>query len=148
VDRIHVTAGTTVSAPIRLMNRSKAIWGEDAHEFIPARWMSSEVGIPDKAKEIHGYAHLLTFVDGPRTCLGKQFAITEFKVGSSILAISGRVDLTRCIQVVLATLIRHYEFRLRDGADTKFEKVLGILFRPKIAGEEGSKVPILVKRVD
>ena len=80
VDRIHVAAGTTVGAPIHLITRSKAIWGDNAHEFIPERWMASETGIPNKAREIHGYSHLLTFSDGPRTCLRRQFAIMEFKV--------------------------------------------------------------------
>ena len=30
---------------------------------------------------MQGHRHLLTFSDGPRTCLGKTFAVTEFKVG-------------------------------------------------------------------
>ncbi|KAF8584899.1 cytochrome P450 [Ramaria rubella] len=129
VDSIHVAKGTSVGAPIRLMNRSKALWGENAQEFIPSRWLSSEKDIPNKAKEIHGWAHILTFIDGPRTCLGRQFAVMEFKT-------------------VLATLIRHYEFKLPDGADTKFEQVVGILPRPKVKGEAGSRVPVLVKRVE
>ncbi|KIJ50769.1 hypothetical protein M422DRAFT_159309, partial [Sphaerobolus stellatus SS14] len=37
-------------------------------------------GIPERAKEIHGFAQILTFSDGPRTCLGRQFAAVEFKV--------------------------------------------------------------------
>ena len=85
VDRVQVAAGATVGAPIRLINRSKAIWGNDAHEFVPSRWMSSEASLPEKVKEIHGYSHILTFVDGQRTCLGKQFAILEFKVLSSTM---------------------------------------------------------------
>jgi len=65
------------------MNRSAPIWGEDAKVFRPSRWLENahgENGIPAKAKEIQGHRHLLTFADGPRTCLGKNFALTEFKV--------------------------------------------------------------------
>ena len=65
------------------MNRSAAFWGEDAKVFRPSRWLEDadgQNGIPAKAKEIPGHRHLLTFVDGPRTCLGKNFAVTEFKV--------------------------------------------------------------------
>lgn len=80
VDRIQVAAGTTVGVSIRVINKSKAIWGKDAHEFMPGRWIASEASIPDTVKEIHGYLHLLTFVDGPRACLGRQFAVMEFKV--------------------------------------------------------------------
>jgi cytochrome P450 len=32
------------------------------------------------AKEMKSYRHILTFSDGPRTCLGKGFALAEFKV--------------------------------------------------------------------
>jgi cytochrome P450 len=61
------------------MNRSTIFWGIDAKEFKPQRWLE-EGGIQGRAKEILAYRHLLTFVDGPRTCLGKSFALAEFKV--------------------------------------------------------------------
>ncbi|KAF8521878.1 cytochrome P450 [Hysterangium stoloniferum] len=129
VDNVHISRGTSVVIPIHIMNKAKSIWGDNAHEFEPSRWLSSEIGIPGKARDIHGYSHMLTFVDGPRTCLGRQFALTEMKA-------------------VLATLIRHYEFRLPDGPETKVEKVMGFFYRPRVAGEEGSRVPILVKRLE
>ena len=37
-------------------------------------------GVVGKAKEIVGHRHILTFSDGPRTCLGKGFALANFKV--------------------------------------------------------------------
>jgi cytochrome P450 len=79
VDRISIAAGQTVSIPIRTMNRSTSMWGADAKEFKPQRWLE-EGGIQERAKEIQGHRHLLTFVDGPRACLGKTFALVEFKV--------------------------------------------------------------------
>ena len=82
VDRIHILAGQVISTPIRSINRSTSVWGADAKEFKPQRWLQ-EGGIKGKAKEIQGHRHLLTFVDGPRMCLGKNFALTEFKVCDS-----------------------------------------------------------------
>lgn len=79
VDRISIAAGQSIIVPMRAINRSTDIWGPDAKEFIPQRWID-EGGIPAKAKEVQGHRHLLTFVDGPRTCLGKSFALAEFKV--------------------------------------------------------------------
>jgi cytochrome P450 len=79
VDRISVAAGQVVSVPIRSINRSANIWGPDAKEFKPQRWLDED-GIPASAKEIPAYRHLLTFVDGSRACLGRTFALTEFKV--------------------------------------------------------------------
>jgi len=75
---VSIPRGTLVSVPITCMNRSNAFWGPDAKEFNPERWL--ENGIPNSAKEISGHRHLLTFSDGPRICLGKGFALTEFKV--------------------------------------------------------------------
>jgi cytochrome P450 len=66
------------------MNRATSIWGPEAKEFVPERWLEDEKGLPTRAKDIQGYHHLLTFVDGPRTCLGKGFALAEFKVMPSL----------------------------------------------------------------
>ncbi|KAF8521877.1 cytochrome P450 [Hysterangium stoloniferum] len=129
VDTVHISRGTPVAVPIHLMNRAKSIWGENAHEFEPSRWLFSEAGITNKARDIHGYSHMLTFLDGPRTCLGRQFALIEIKA-------------------VLVTLIRHYGFRFPGGPDTKLEQVLGVLPRPRVVGEERSRVPILVRKLE
>lgn len=77
------------------MNRSTTLWGPDAKEFKPERWIG-EQGIPAAAKDVQGHRHLLTFIDGPRTCLGKGFAITEFKVCAHThpLYISGWADIS------------------------------------------------------
>ena len=83
VDRLTIAKGTLVAVSMESMNRSAAIWGEDAKVFRPSRWLEDahgQSGIPAQAKEIQGHRHLLTFVDGPKTCLGKNFAVTEFKV--------------------------------------------------------------------
>lgn len=81
VDHIVVKKGQGVSVPIRLLGRSTVFWGEDAKEFKPQRWLDmQEEKNSLKAKELSGYRHLLTFSDGPRTCLGKAFALAEFKV--------------------------------------------------------------------
>ncbi len=83
LDSVPVPKGTTVVIPIRAINRSTAIWGENAKEFVPERWMESENGLTPGAKQIQGYHHLLTFSDGPRICLGRGFAVAEFKVPCS-----------------------------------------------------------------
>ncbi|KAH7927044.1 cytochrome P450 [Leucogyrophana mollusca] len=128
VDHISVAKGTLISINIASLNRSTYFWGPDAKAFKPARWLGED-GITVKAKEIQGHRHLLTFVDGPRTCLGKSFAVAEFKA-------------------VLSVLVRNFAFEMRDGPETKVEMARGLLPRPKIAGEEGCRVPLRVRRVD
>ncbi|KAK0455641.1 cytochrome P450 [Desarmillaria tabescens] len=126
INSLFVAKGTVVSAPIRALNRSEEFWGPDAKEFKPERWLEDSA---PRAKEIQGHRHLLTFLDGPRTCLGKTFALTEFKA-------------------VLFVIVRNFSFEFPGGSDPVIGKYTGsILPRPKVAGEEGAKVPLSVRRV-
>ncbi|KZO93800.1 cytochrome P450 [Calocera viscosa TUFC12733] len=77
VDHIEVRAGQGVMISIEAMNRSSLIWGPDSHEFKPERWLDGN--LPKKVTDIQGFHHLLTFIDGPRNCIGKNFAVAEFK---------------------------------------------------------------------
>jgi cytochrome P450 len=81
VDHIVISKGSFIYVPIMSINRSEALWGKDAKNFSPGRWLNDS-NSQLKATEIQGYRHLLTFIEGPRTCLGKSFALTEFKVMS------------------------------------------------------------------
>ena len=78
-DHVAVAKGQEVAVPIGYINTAKEFWGEDAGEFRPERWLTPE-GLPKKAQEVQGHRHLLTFVDGHRMCLGRGFALAEFKV--------------------------------------------------------------------
>ncbi|KAG1857750.1 cytochrome P450 [Suillus subalutaceus] len=127
-DSISIAKGSSIVISIRAINRSSAIWGPDAKEFKPDRWLTED-GISGKAKEIQGHRHLMTFVDGPRTCLGKDFAIAEFKV-------------------VLSVLVKNFVFEMRDGPDTRIEIARGLLPRPRVVGEDSIGVPLRVRRYE
>ncbi|KAI6166081.1 cytochrome P450 [Pisolithus thermaeus] len=128
VNSISVARGTRIGIPISCVNRSTEIWGTDAKVFRPERWLE-EGGIPKKAQGIQAYRHLFTFADGPRTCLGKGFAMAQFKA-------------------VLSVLVKNFVFEMRDGPNTRVELGRGILPRPKIVGEEGTVVPLRVRRFE
>ncbi|KAJ7489394.1 cytochrome P450 [Mycena latifolia] len=125
VDTIFVSKGTAVTMPIQCMNRSVAFWGPDAKVFNPARWLDETVD-QHRAQELQGYRHILTFADGPRMCLGKGFALAEFKA-------------------VLSVLARNFTFELPKGPETKFGVYTNLLPRPKVEGEDGYRVPLLVR---
>ncbi|KAG1780538.1 cytochrome P450 [Suillus placidus] len=127
-DSVSIAKGTLITISAAAINRSLAIWGPDAKEFKPDRWLSED-GISGKAKEVQGHRHLLTFVDGPRTCLGKDFAIAEFKT-------------------VLLVLVKNFVFEMRDGLDTPIEVARGILSRPRVVGEDGIGVPLRVRQYE
>lgn len=91
---VAICKGTTISVPTICINRAEAIWGLNAKEFNPERWLVPEEGkepskvqwgkaaLENTFRQVQGHRHLLTFSDGPRTCLGKGFALVEFKVHS------------------------------------------------------------------
>ena len=66
------------------MGRSKAIWGSDAADFRPERWLSDDVKTPYENPVFHA---------GPRECLGKRLALVEMKT-------------------VMASLLKHCRLRL------------------------------------
>lgn len=61
------------------INRSPHLWGSDAASFVPERWIDAHTG---KANNTGGqtsnYANL-TFLHGPRSCIGERFARSELK---------------------------------------------------------------------
>nr|BED42975.1 cytochrome P450 monooxygenase [Trametes versicolor] len=80
VSEILVPKDTTVIVGIYSSNRNKAIWGEDAFEWKPERWLD---GLPDTVADakIPGvYSNLMTFLGGGRACIGFKFSQLEMKV--------------------------------------------------------------------
>jgi cytochrome P450 len=75
-DSVLIPKGTTVLIPIKYFNRCEAIWGPDAKQFVPERWLKEKTGDLNNS----GSSRLYSFSDGPRMCLGKTFAMAEFKV--------------------------------------------------------------------
>lgn len=69
----HIPKGTVIIIAPWAVNTSKELWGEDASEFKPERWMgaAANTGGADSA-----YA-FLAFSKGPRSCIGERFAKAE-----------------------------------------------------------------------
>ncbi|KAG8697221.1 hypothetical protein FRC09_008005 [Ceratobasidium sp. 395] len=73
---IRVRKGEFVHLPFEAMNTVRAIWGEDAHEFKPDRWLN----LPPAAKNNVGLVSgLMTFSVGPHACPASRLAIAEIK---------------------------------------------------------------------
>ncbi|KAJ3570409.1 hypothetical protein NP233_g4425 [Leucocoprinus birnbaumii] len=124
-DKLLIAKGTIVSSPIAYLNTAEILWGHDSSEFVPERWLDERF---NRAKAITGHRHILTFSDGPRICLGRTFALVEFKI-------------------FLATMIGQYRFELPDGPATPIVKHPSILPRPKVKGCEGGQVLLKVWRL-
>ncbi|KAK0550692.1 hypothetical protein OC846_003304 [Tilletia horrida] len=131
-DRLPIKKGKEVFIFIQMMNRSPHIWGEDADEFNPDRWDDPPQAIKDLSSEVGAAGGapsngLWTFISGPRGCIGKAFAIAEFKA-------------------ILAVLLRDLQFATVEGWEV--ERKQGIVLRPRIKDQKelGMQMPLYISR--
>lgn len=74
---LRIAKGDSVSIPALLIHRSTDLWGPDANEWKPERWMD-ECGISVAAKTIPGlYSNTLAFLGGSHACIGWKFSLYE-----------------------------------------------------------------------
>lgn len=77
----YIPVGTQVILCPWAVNRNPELWGEDAGKFVPERWIDRD-GEKVKANN-HGGAPsnyaFLTFLQGPRRCIGENFSRSELK---------------------------------------------------------------------
>ena len=70
-----IPKGTTIFIAPWATNANKDFWGEDAADFNPDRWIGE--GKANSGGIESNYA-FLTFLHGPRSCIGQSFAKGEF----------------------------------------------------------------------
>jgi cytochrome P450 len=80
----YIPKGTTVLVAPDVTNRDVDVWGEDAEEFNPERWLDNNEDGTSITHNNHGgaksnYANL-TFIHGPRSCIGQGFARAELAI--------------------------------------------------------------------
>ncbi len=68
----HIPKGTTITLPPWAVNTATELWGADAGEFVPERWLD-----PEKAGGSSSNFAFMTFLHGPRSCIGEKFARGE-----------------------------------------------------------------------
>ncbi|EGZ27830.1 hypothetical protein PHYSODRAFT_470333 [Phytophthora sojae] len=71
-----IKADTRVVMPHYAMGRMETVWGPDANEFKPERWIDPATG---KVNVVSPFKFSV-FLGGPRVCLGMKFAMAEVKI--------------------------------------------------------------------
>ncbi|XP_074273083.1 cytochrome P450 704C1-like [Silene latifolia] len=79
-DGYNVKKGDMVVYQPYVMGRMRFIWGDDAQDFRPERWLNED-GIFQPQSPFKFTA----FQAGPRICLGKEFAYRQMKIFSAVL---------------------------------------------------------------
>ncbi|CAE6477280.1 unnamed protein product [Rhizoctonia solani] len=77
---VPVKKGMQIYISLDAANRDKQIWGDDANEFRPSRWLEE---LPLSVKDSNlpsAYSSMMSFWGGPRACIGIKFSQLEMKV--------------------------------------------------------------------
>ncbi|KAL2443696.1 Cytochrome P450 monooxygenase FSL4 [Exophiala dermatitidis] len=70
----HIPRGTTFTIAPGVTNLDPELWGPDADKFDPERWMRKGCANTGGVRTHFGF---LTFIHGPRSCIGSTFAKSE-----------------------------------------------------------------------
>ncbi|KAF9230507.1 cytochrome P450 [Melanogaster broomeanus] len=136
---IVVPRGTKSVISILAANRNREIWGEDALEWKPDRWLKPlPLSVTDAC--IPGiYSHLMTFLGGGRACMhvssclhvsGFKFSQLEMKVVLSVLLESFRFK--PCHEIVWTMSLSTP--RIKDSKDETYQLPLTV----ELISEEGN----------
>ncbi|KAJ2912529.1 hypothetical protein MD484_g7882, partial [Candolleomyces efflorescens] len=124
---VLVPKGTTIFPSILSSNRNQDVWGSDADEWKPERWMDE---LPESVANAHIpgiYSHLMTFIGGSRACIGFKFSQLEMKI-------------------VLCVLLDKFKFNLPNNRKI-FWRMTGIA-SPSIEGGSKAEMPLIVSLAD
>ncbi|XP_022898071.1 cytochrome P450 704C1-like [Olea europaea var. sylvestris] len=79
-DGFCVNKGDFVAYQPYAMGRMRFLWGDDAEDFRPERWMDEKGFFKQESP-----FKFTAFQAGPRICLGKEFAYRQMKIFSTVL---------------------------------------------------------------
>ncbi|KZV95612.1 cytochrome P450 [Exidia glandulosa HHB12029] len=123
VREFAIKKGQFIHIPLLPLNTLTDIWGADAKEFRPDRWLD----IPETVKGMPGMLHLMSFTSGPHGCPGYKLALAE-------------------IRVFIAAAVQHFEFT--PAADVR--TMNSFMMRPYVHGQWaklGPTLPLKIKPV-
>ncbi|KAJ2919029.1 hypothetical protein MD484_g1463, partial [Candolleomyces efflorescens] len=124
---VHVPKGTKVFPSVLGSNRNPDVWGPDAGEWKPERWLE---GLPESVvgSKVPGiYSHLMTFIGGGRACIGFKFSQLEMKI-------------------VLCLLLDKFRFQLPKDKDIFWQ--MAALTIPTVDGIPKPRLPLIVSLAD
>ncbi|KZP14968.1 cytochrome P450 [Athelia psychrophila] len=122
---ITIPKGSKLVIAIMRANRDPSIWGDDAEEWRPERWLASP---PEKVANAHFpgvYSNMMTFGGGGRGCIGFKFSQLEMKV-------------------LMCDLLESLAFSLSDK-DIMWN--LGTLITPSVKSGVKPQLPLIVSKV-
>ncbi|KLO10339.1 cytochrome P450 [Schizopora paradoxa] len=117
---LPVKKGSKVIISVMNANRDKRIWGEDAFDWNPERWLNPLPATVGKSKMPGIYHNTMSFLGGNRSCIGMKFAEIEMKM-------------------IIFVLLENFVFSIEKGTEIRW--TFQILQQPSIVLPNGKVDP-------
>lgn len=88
---VFIPKGTTLFIVPWATNRNPALWGANAEVFEPTRWIDKATGRATMNGGADSNYAFMTFLHGPRSCIGERFARAELR--ALLVAFVGNFDM-------------------------------------------------------
>ncbi|KAI0324489.1 cytochrome P450 [Cubamyces sp. BRFM 1775] len=95
LESVFILKDTIVVYSISECNRNKELWGDDADEWKPERWLAPLPRAIEQASVPGPWAHLMTFSGGAHACIGYKFTLVEMKIVLSLLISNFSFELSQ-----------------------------------------------------
>jgi len=115
----HIPEGTQIMLVPWAINRSPHLWGPNANEFVPERWINLD-GTPNNSGGAQSNYAQLTFLHGPRSCIGGSFAKAELRCLVAAFVAAFEMDYAGKTPAVPAGVITT---KPRDGMELRLKPV-------------------------
>lgn len=118
-----VPKGTTIWISPWAINRSVHLWGENAGDFVPERWIDSATGKANNHGGVSSNYANLTFLHGPRSCIGEKFAKAELR--ALMAAFVGSFEMGMADPNEVPVVAGAITSKPRDGMRLRLQRVYG-----------------------
>jgi cytochrome P450 len=126
VSAIPVLKGQSITVQFACYNRNPDVWGVDADEFRPERFLDAKAAA---TASVGVYANLLNFSAGVRGCIGWRFSVYE-------------------MQALACTLLEHFAFALPPQTEeNRIERKPTGNMIPFAKGHKGGWMGLKVKAI-
>ncbi|KAF8267874.1 cytochrome P450 [Lactarius quietus] len=127
---IPIKKGTPIDISTIAYNRLPNVWGEDADEWNPERFLDPQRDVKEASSNIGLFSNSMSFSTGTRGCIGWRFSILE-------------------IQIIIVALLENFEFSLPpQNEKTKICRRPCQIMLPQAGGEKGVWMGLHIKWVN
>ncbi|KAF5371679.1 hypothetical protein D9758_003487 [Tetrapyrgos nigripes] len=125
MSHIPVKKGQNITIDIFRYNRLTSVWGEDASEWNPSRFLNRD--LKDQLS-LGVYSNVVTFSGGVRACIGWRFAVME-------------------MQALLAGILQEFEFAVPPSLDLVTCPTMNTAAGPMLRDQKdkGIHLPLVVR---